>query len=254
MKKLLIFALLCCCVLYGKECHPYPCKEMVLATEQHSYVLQNCVGGGSSGAIYKATSEDGRTVAIKIFVRNQMSDRCSVEREWMVGTQFNHPNIIKAYDRGIIRSTSEVNDPKPFIVFEFVSGLTFLQVFEKNLCQETIILLLVQLLDALKYGSIKGMHYQDLQLANMMMTEDNNLKIVDLESFVSLASKAEEDSLMNIHHFVKQILKKSGYAKKKITKQMKEALKKTHEKGLTSVELYTSILDEWSLILQLHKG
>ncbi|MFI5343036.1 MAG: protein kinase [Chlamydiales bacterium] len=273
MKKMLILALLCCWGLFGEESHRDPYMGMVLTTEQHSYELQNCVGGGASGTIYKAISEEGQTVAIKIFIRNLMSDvftkswplpidlgpvlSLSNEKEWEVGTQFNHPNIIKAYDRGVIRDVKGVNHPKPFIVIEFVSGMTFLQVCEKKLCQETAILLLVQLLDALKYGFIKEMYYHDLHLANFMITEDNCLKIVDLGSFIPLASVTTEEGcswgFMNIYSLVKQILKKSGCEKKQIKtigKQMKEALKTAHENGLTEIELYTRVLERWSFILQ----
>lgn len=277
MKKLLIFALFCYCGLFAEEGYLDPCKGMVLTTEQHSYELQNCIGGGASGTIYKAISEEGQTVAIKIFVRNRMSDiftkswplpidlgpdvpllsGYSIDREWEVGTLFNHPNIIKAYDRGMIRDAKGVNHPKPFIVIEFVSGMTFLQVYEKNLCQETAILLLAQLLDALKYGFTKEMHYRDLQLVNIMITENNQIKIVDLESFTALASTTTEEGcswiFMNIYNFVKQILRKSGCEKeqiKTIGKQMKEALKTAQENELTEVELYVRVLESWSFILQ----
>lgn len=277
MKKLLIFALFCYCGLFAEEGYLDPYKGMVLTTEQHSYELQNCVGGGASGTIYKAINEEGQTVAIKIFVKNQMSDiftkswplpidlgpdipllnGYSIDREWEVGTLFNHPNIIKAYDRGMIRDAKGVNHPKPFIVIEFVSGMTFLQVYEKNLCQKTAILLLVQLLDALKYGFTKEMYYHDLHLANFMITEENQLKIIDLESFIFLASTTTEEGcsliFMNIYSFVKQTLRKSGCETeqiKMIGKQMKETLKTTHEDELTEVELYVRVLESWSFILQ----
>ncbi|HEV3385167.1 MAG TPA: serine/threonine-protein kinase [Gemmata sp.] len=83
------------------------------------YIIQEQVGRGAMGRVYKARHRTmNRSVAIKVlsteFTRT-VADRQALQREVRAAAQFNHPNIVTAYD------ANELAD-RHYLVLEFVDG------------------------------------------------------------------------------------------------------------------------------------
>ena len=86
------------------------------------YVVENLVGIGGMGQIYKAHDPDiGRPVAIKLISTKLMSgvDRADYlrrfRREAQAAARCVHPNIVTIYDFAL-------HEGQPFIAMEFVYG------------------------------------------------------------------------------------------------------------------------------------
>ncbi|MDB5311635.1 MAG: prkC 39 [Gemmataceae bacterium] len=86
-----------------------------------SYVIQDQVGRGSVGRVYKATHRTmNRAVAIKVLsadLTRTAAARETFRREIRAAARLNHPNIVTAYD------ANEVGE-RSYLVLEFVDGPT----------------------------------------------------------------------------------------------------------------------------------
>lgn len=306
MNKFFSIILLLTFCIYGEISAGHSLEGKVITSEQHSYELHNYLSGGGFGAVFRATDENGQEVAIKVFERadgfnsdymtkswpwptktweyssskhpsppishsppkhnDHKTNLYTIEREWEIGCVFDHPNIIKAYDRGIIPAEYEDEDSVPFLVLEFVSGVTFFEVKDGQYSRDDASALALQLIDALKYGLSFKMYYNDLHAGNVMLSKDNTLKIIDLgsyQSFQSMLRSPLDEAYMNLqwtYLLVKKILRKGGYEKEEtalITEQMKDIIKNMPDDEydeLSSVEFYEKVLEEWIHILHSIRG
>lgn len=282
MKKLFIILFFAICSLYGEEVDFASLEGEVIATEQHCYSIEKYLSSGFFGAVYKAVDENGTYVAIKFFIKREITkdhygtmswplldmlkkpspskDLYGFDREWEVGSQFDHPNIIKAYDYGALPTVNSNDDPSKFLVLEFVSGTTLGELPDGKYTREEARIMIAQLMDAIKYASAHDMYYIDVHAWNMMVTDDNLLKIVDLGSFCSVDTFAKNTDLYiswylrSVYLLIKRILKKGGYTREEITEMtadFKPALQRSLEDQAPSLEIYIRTVDEWSTLIKL---
>jgi eukaryotic-like serine/threonine-protein kinase len=65
------------------------------------YRLEGLIGEGGMGAVYRARSEAGREVAIKVLLEERATQpdvRARFQREWSVLTKIEHPNVVRLVD------------------------------------------------------------------------------------------------------------------------------------------------------------
>jgi serine/threonine protein kinase len=293
MKNLFYILLVWSFCLYGRD-DPKDIIGKVLKTEQHSYELHQYLSRGAFGSVYDATNEEGKSVAIKVFStpthmnsefftkswpmpkphqqaqatspimtpfpRNSFraTNVYTIEREWEIGTQFDHPNIIKAYDRGTIAPDNEEDNESSFLVLELVSGSTLYNVSVGQYSRNEAMTQATQLLDAFCYGLSNQMHYTDLHSGNIMISDEGLLKIIDLGSFHTFESLLEYSvervfwDLQYAYLLIKTILKKGGYEPNEVAilaRQLKDEVKKLRGTELTPVEMFRQVFDAWSVIL-----
>jgi len=145
------------------------------------YVVENLVGIGGMGQIYKAHDPDiGRSVAIKLISTKLMSgvDRAEYlrrfRREAQAAARCAHPNIVAIYDFAL-------HEGQPFIAMEFVYGASLRQALDAApvMAVPDAIRIMLQVLDALASAHTLGVIHQDIKPANIMLTPDMRVKVAD---------------------------------------------------------------------------
>ena len=149
--------------------------------KHHTYKIDSVLGRGAMGVVCQATIVDtDETVAIKTLRQDLLSgsERDSVlgrfMREVDISMGLNHPNIVKVLDSG-------KGDDTTFLAMEIISGKE-LKDFLDNLVplpMETIIQIMVQLLDGIDYSARQGVIHRDIKPANIMVRDDFFIKIMD---------------------------------------------------------------------------
>jgi serine/threonine protein kinase len=147
------------------------------------YVIVNEVGRGSTGTVY--LSHDPyfrRDVAIKVYnvVANEDAERARIARKMffnearMVG-MLQHPNILPIYDAG------EENG-QYYVVMEHIQGARTLAAFCRpdNLLRiDDVVKMTYKCARALQYAHKRGVIHRDIKPSNIMLTRDNDIRIID---------------------------------------------------------------------------
>ena len=160
----------------------------MVGTKVLHYQIQKKLGEGGMGIVYLARDTRlERDVAIKFLPRQISANDNELERfkiEARAAAALNHPNITQIY------AIEEHDDPQRgqeyFIVMEFVAGKELQQVLtEKKLNIDEVIDFALQIGAGLKAAHEAGVIHRDIKSANIMITADDRVKIMDF----SLAKK-----------------------------------------------------------------
>lgn len=147
------------------------------------YLVINEVGQGSTGRVF--LSHDpyyGRDVAIKLYNIESEEDekkarttrKMFFNEAHMVG-RLQHPNILPIYDAG------EENGSY-YVVTEHVHGARTLSAYCKpdNLLRiDDVVEIIFKCAKALNYAHSRGVIHRDIKPSNVMLTLDNDVRIID---------------------------------------------------------------------------
>jgi len=147
------------------------------------YVIINKIGKGSTGMVY--LSHDPyyrRDVAIKVYNTEEDldADRARVSRKMffneahMVG-MLQHPNILPIYDAG-------EEDGKYYVVTEHIQGARTLAAYcrpDNLLRVDDVVEIIYKVAKALHYAHGRGVIHRDIKPSNVMLTIDNDVRIID---------------------------------------------------------------------------
>ena len=142
------------------------------------YELLEKIGEGGMGVVYKAKCHLlNRFVAVKI-LKSELSDDedfvIRFKREATSIAKLSHPNIVNIHDVG---SENNIN----FIIMEYINGKTLKQIIKENgrLSSQKTLDIVLQVAKALENAHSNNIIHRDIKPDNIMITQDNMVKIMD---------------------------------------------------------------------------
>ncbi len=142
------------------------------------YTLEQRLGGGGFGAVWRATqTSTGKTVALKVLRTDVYSTdtlRLRSEVELLAATASSRsPHVVKVLSGGI--------EPQPFVVMEFIEGVDLGKELErrKRIPQLEVIRIGAAVANALAALESVGIIHRDIKPANVMVDVDGVVKLTD---------------------------------------------------------------------------
>ncbi|RPI53662.1 MAG: hypothetical protein EHM55_13175, partial [Acidobacteria bacterium] len=153
------------------------------------YKIERVIGAGGMGEVYLARDlELGRPVAIKIALGTDTDAHARLKREAQHASRLNHPNICTIHEVGTF-------DGQPFIVMESVEGKSLTDVIPPDgLPVGKVVSYGSQMAGALAHAHASGVIHRDLKSANVMVTVDGRVKVLDF----GLARRHSPDRLKDL--------------------------------------------------------
>jgi uncharacterized protein (TIGR03067 family) len=142
------------------------------------YRIQELLGVGGMGAVFKAEHLImQRVVALKVINRRLVANPAMVDRfrrEAQAAARLNHPNIVHAHD------ADQAGDAH-FLVMEHVDGMSLARLIADNgpLPIERACDYIRQAACGLAHAHERGMVHRDIKPQNLMVTADDQVKILD---------------------------------------------------------------------------
>jgi serine/threonine-protein kinase len=136
------------------------------------------LGQGGMGVVYKARDLIlERLVALKTVTPELVSNPEILKRfyrEAKSAGALQHPNIVTIYDLGAA-------DGRPYIAMEFVEGESLQDIISRRakIPLAAKLKLVQQVCEGLSYAHKQGLVHRDVKPANILVTNDGNVKVVD---------------------------------------------------------------------------
>ncbi len=158
------------------------------------YRIRELRGAGGMGTVFLAVDGQlGRNVALKILPARLVRDTGAVarfEREAKAMGRLAHGNIVQAYDSGSCGD-------QHFLVMEFIDGVSLGALLKQRgpLEPSTAADYAYQTALGLQHAHDKGLVHRDLKPANLIITPEQQVKILDLGLARFLHDQVEDETL-----------------------------------------------------------
>jgi serine/threonine-protein kinase len=142
-----------------------------------SYRLEDLLGEGGMGSVYRATDAEGQTVAVKVTKEKLARDdvfRRRFEREARSATEVEHPRVVPVLDVG-------EHEGRPFMVQRYMPGGSLNDLIERQgpLDAETIGVITREVADGLDALHESGIVHRDLKPHNILLDEEGSAHLSD---------------------------------------------------------------------------
>lgn len=189
-------------------------EEMDLLFLQYDIIRS--IARGGMGAVYKAYTEEGEIVAIKVLpqelsAKDRFIDR--FQREVRNLASMDHPNIVA------LKSSGTAGEGLHYFVMEYIEGTSLRMEIEKvriareagkdsPYSLESVLSVAIQICSALEYAHQKGILHRDIKPSNILLQSDNVVKVVDF----GLSRPIEPDERMSLLTETGQIMGTREYS------------------------------------------
>jgi serine/threonine protein kinase/tetratricopeptide (TPR) repeat protein len=160
------------------------------------YRIDTAIGAGGMGEVYRGTDTVlERAVAIKFLTRHT-SDQSAPQQllsEARSASALSHPNVCTIYE------VSE-SEGRPCIVMEFIEGQSLSTIIPPGvgLPVDTTISYGIQIADALAHAHDAGVIHRDLKSANIIVTPQQRVKVLDFGLAVQETDKGVDDETSTV--------------------------------------------------------
>eukprot|EP01105_Mastigella_eilhardi_P011127 TRINITY_DN256_c0_g1_i3.p1 TRINITY_DN256_c0_g1~~TRINITY_DN256_c0_g1_i3.p1 ORF type:complete len:456 (+),score=137.75 TRINITY_DN256_c0_g1_i3:277-1644(+) len=175
-------------------------RRVTPKTLQNRYFEGNTIGSGSYSVVkegYDITFK--RMVAIKIIKKKcgdltQRDVDTKVQREIAIMKKLDHPNVVSLID-----DWADPTKCKIYLVMQYVRGGTLQNLIDKSETGKIPFLqcktLFNSLLLGLEYIHSKGIFHRDIKTDNLLLVDENNLRIVDFGTAVEVPESGDLSTL-----------------------------------------------------------
>jgi tetratricopeptide (TPR) repeat protein len=151
-------------------------------------LLEEELGRGGAGAVFRARAPNGSAVAIKIVLRDldEGTTRERFIREAEVGRELRHPHVVAYLGSGVEQGVG-------YIVMELLEGALPIDSYveQKQLSPEQRVRLMIQVSEGVQAAHDAGLVHRDLKPDNVIVTAAGQPKVVDF----GLARHLDRDRL-----------------------------------------------------------
>ncbi len=142
------------------------------------YTISRELGQGGMAVVYEAISKkDGQKIALKTLspkLANDPQYMIRFRREAKIAKGLKHANIVNTYNYGVYDGTY-------FICMEYVSGKSLDRIIKHYGCLDirTALTITYHAARAIAFAHSKGIIHRDIKPQNIMLTEQNEIKVMD---------------------------------------------------------------------------
>ncbi len=142
------------------------------------YIIERKIGSGGMGTVYLGRhAETGKIVAVKILPASLAREDGFVlrfTREIEAMRKLKNPHVVEVYESGI-------DDETYYYAMEYVDGITLSKWIRENgrMHWKDVINYSVQICSALKAAHDAGIVHRDLKPSNLLITKDDQIKLLD---------------------------------------------------------------------------
>ena len=156
------------------------------------YRIDSRLGAGGMGVVYRATRIDaGRTVAIKFLQDGAPEFVARFRREVAAASRLSHPHLVDILDSG-------VEDDSPYLVMEYVDGVSLRRVTAKGrIPAQRAVALIRQVLAGIRHAHTGGIVHRDLKPDNALLvaSQPEQVKILDFGLAKIVRGAGERENL-----------------------------------------------------------
>jgi serine/threonine-protein kinase len=141
------------------------------------YVLEQELGRGAMGVVYRAVRDDGAVVALKLAPADLLQNetyRRRFEREGSIASSLTHRNIVEVVETGVA-------DGRPFVASRIVEGSTLADLLATDgpLDDAGAVRLVSQVAAALDVLHERDLIHRDVKPANVIVRRDGSAALAD---------------------------------------------------------------------------
>lgn len=156
--------------------------ELLGSQKMYQWRLGELIGRGTSGNVYQAMDEDtGQLLAVKIIRLNKNPNIAekqfyNLSQEISLLKSLRHVHIVR-----YLQTEVEIDQRKVKILLEYIPGGSLRTILDKygGLSQKVIKTYAYQIIKGLQYLHIHQVMHRDLKSANILITDDAIVKLID---------------------------------------------------------------------------